>query len=43
MAAILGSEFDFEMLRRASGLDEEALMAALESTVRAQIIDSSTS
>jgi DNA-binding NarL/FixJ family response regulator/tetratricopeptide (TPR) repeat protein len=38
MAAILGSEFDFEMLRRASGLDEEALMAALESTVRAQII-----
>ena len=38
LAAILGSEFEFETLRQASGLDEEILIAALESSVRAHII-----
>ena len=38
MAAILGGEFDFETLKRAVSLDEEDLITALESAVRAQLI-----
>jgi DNA-binding CsgD family transcriptional regulator len=38
MAAILGREFDFQTLRQAAGLDEEALIQALESALQAQII-----
>ncbi|MDR3573055.1 MAG: tetratricopeptide repeat protein [Anaerolineaceae bacterium] len=38
MAAVLGGGFDFETLKLASRLDEEDLIAALESAVRAQII-----
>jgi len=38
LAAVLGGEFDFETLRLASRLDEESLIGALESAVRAQII-----
>jgi DNA-binding CsgD family transcriptional regulator len=39
MAAILGSDFDFETLKQACDLDEETLISALESGVRAQLID----
>ena len=38
MAAILGGEFDFETLKSATGFDEETLINALESAVRAQLI-----
>jgi DNA-binding CsgD family transcriptional regulator/RecA/RadA recombinase len=38
LAAILGREFDFETLQRAGDLDEETLIAALESALRAQLI-----
>jgi DNA-binding CsgD family transcriptional regulator len=38
MAAILGREFDFQTLRHAAQLDDESLMLALESALRAQII-----
>jgi tetratricopeptide (TPR) repeat protein len=42
LAAIIGREFDFDILQRASGLDEEALIEALEEAERAQIISEST-
>jgi hypothetical protein len=38
MAAILGREFEFETLRRATELPEETLIGALESAERAQLI-----
>ncbi|GEM_PF-1874977 len=38
MAAILGYEFDFETLKRASSFDDETLITALESAVHAQLI-----
>jgi DNA-binding CsgD family transcriptional regulator len=38
VAAVLGREFDYETLRRTGDLDEEALLAALESASRAQLI-----
>lgn len=38
MAAVLGREFDFDVLLRATGLDEDALIEALEAAERAQII-----
>ena len=38
LAAILGREFEFDVLRAASDLDEEALIGALESAERAQLI-----
>ena len=38
MAAIIGREFDFETLKYASDLDEEALIQALESAEQAQLI-----
>jgi predicted ATPase len=38
IAAILGSEFDFETLKHACALDEETLISALERAVRAQLI-----
>ncbi|MGE5601524.1 MAG: ATP-binding protein, partial [Nitrososphaerales archaeon] len=38
LAAIVGREFDLETLQRAGDLDEEALVAALESSLRAQLI-----
>jgi predicted ATPase len=38
MAAILGSDFDFETLKQACDLDEETLISALESAARAQLI-----
>ncbi len=38
MAAVLGHEFDFDTLVAASGLDEEALIDALEAAERAQLI-----
>jgi DNA-binding CsgD family transcriptional regulator len=38
MAAILGSDFDFETLKLACDLDEEALIDALEGAERAQLI-----
>jgi predicted ATPase len=38
MAAILGGDFDFETLKQACDLDEETLITALESAVRAQLI-----
>jgi tetratricopeptide (TPR) repeat protein/predicted Ser/Thr protein kinase len=37
-AAIIGREFDFGSLQQASGLDEETLIDALETAVRAQLI-----
>jgi ABC-type oligopeptide transport system substrate-binding subunit len=37
-ASILGREFDFETLKAVSDLDEDALLDALESAVRAQLI-----
>lgn len=39
LAAVLGREFDFDTLHTASGLNEEALIEALESAARAQIIE----
>jgi len=39
MAAVLGGEFDFETLKRSCDLDEEDLIAALESALRAQLIN----
>ncbi|MGE5140869.1 MAG: ATP-binding protein, partial [Rudaea sp.] len=39
LAAILGREFDFETLHRASELSEDALIAALEAAERAQLIE----
>jgi hypothetical protein len=38
MAAILGSDFDFETLKYACDLDEETLISALEGAERAQLI-----
>jgi DNA-binding CsgD family transcriptional regulator len=38
MAAILGSDFDFETLKQACDLDEETLISALEGAARAQLI-----
>ncbi len=38
LAAVLGREFDFETLTRASELPEETLIAALEAAERAQLI-----
>ncbi len=38
LAAILGREFDFETLQKASDQDEETLVAALEVAERAQLI-----
>jgi DNA-binding CsgD family transcriptional regulator len=38
IAAILGGEFDFEILKRAAGLEEENLITALESALHAQLI-----
>ncbi len=38
LAAILGRDFDFETLGRASELDEDALVTALEDAERAQLI-----
>ncbi len=38
LAAVLGREFDFETLSRASDLGEDALIAALEAAERAQLI-----
>jgi predicted ATPase/DNA-binding CsgD family transcriptional regulator len=38
MAAILGSDFDFETLKHACDLDEETLISALEWAERAQLI-----
>ncbi len=38
MAAILGSDFDFETLQHACDLDEDTLINSLESAVRAQLI-----
>lgn len=38
LAAILGREFDFETLRKASELDEDALLLALETAEHAQLI-----
>jgi tetratricopeptide (TPR) repeat protein len=38
MAAILGSDFDFETLQHACDLDEEALINSLEIAVRARLI-----
>ncbi|MBL8055490.1 MAG: protein kinase, partial [Anaerolineales bacterium] len=38
LAAVLGRDFDFETLARASDLDEEALIAALEAAEHAQLI-----
>jgi hypothetical protein len=41
MAAVLGREFDYETLAEASELGEEALIEALESAQRAQLIEES--
>jgi len=41
LAAVLGREFDFETLLRASELDEEALIEALENAGRAQLLSES--
>ncbi|TDI84811.1 MAG: hypothetical protein E2O74_04490 [Chloroflexi bacterium] len=38
MAAVLGHEFDFDILVAASNLDEEALIDALEAAERAQLV-----
>jgi serine/threonine protein kinase/tetratricopeptide (TPR) repeat protein len=38
LAAVIGREFDFEILDRASDLDEDELIEALESAQRAQLI-----
>jgi predicted ATPase len=38
LAAVVGREFDFNTLEQASGLDEEALIDALEAAERAQLI-----
>ena len=38
LAAVLGREFDFDALARASDADEESLVAALEQAERAQIV-----
>ena len=38
LAAIVGREFDLETLQRAGDLDEETLITALESALRAQLI-----
>lgn len=38
LAAVIGREFDFEVLRLAGGLEEEQLIDALESAEKAQII-----
>jgi predicted ATPase len=38
LAAIVGREFDFDILQKASGLDEEVLIDALETAERAQLI-----
>jgi DNA-binding CsgD family transcriptional regulator len=38
IAAILGSDFDFETLKHACDLDEEMLISALERATRAQLI-----
>ena len=38
LAAVIGRDFDFETLRRASDLDEERLIDALEAAQRAQLI-----
>jgi eukaryotic-like serine/threonine-protein kinase len=38
LAAVIGREFDFEVLEKASGLDEESLVKALEIAERAQLI-----
>ncbi len=38
MASILGGEFDFETLKHAASINEENLITALESAVRAQLI-----
>jgi serine/threonine protein kinase/tetratricopeptide (TPR) repeat protein len=38
MAAILGREFDLEILKRAAEVDEDTLIAALEAAEKAQII-----
>lgn len=42
LAAILGREFDFETLHRASEEDEETLITALERAARAQLIGETT-
>jgi len=39
LAAVLGREFEYETLAEASELDEEALIDALESAQRAQVIE----
>ena len=41
-AAILGREFEFEVLRAMDGLDEDALIDALEIAERAQLIGESS-
>jgi tetratricopeptide (TPR) repeat protein/transcriptional regulator with XRE-family HTH domain len=38
LAAVIGREFDFNLLRKASELDEDALIEALETAERAQLI-----
>ncbi len=38
MAAILGTEFEFELLKQTLDMDEEAVIAALEEAVRAHVI-----
>lgn len=39
LAAIIGREFDFEVLQKASELDEEALIEALETAERVQLVE----
>lgn len=39
LAAVLGREFDFDILHSASGLSEDVLIEAMESATRAQIIE----
>jgi DNA-binding CsgD family transcriptional regulator/KaiC/GvpD/RAD55 family RecA-like ATPase len=38
IAAILGMDFEFELLKHASSMDEDSLIGALESSLRAQLI-----
>ncbi len=39
LAATAGPEFDFELIRRTSGLEEAALLAALDEAVRSALIE----
>ena len=38
-AAVLGAQFDFDLLERLTGVEEEALLEAVEEAVRAQLIE----